>query len=147
MRLHFDGARASTKHHDAALMALLASHRELETVDPREAAMTARITNQPETAKGYVPIEQFYIHLFTMLPHRDERPFANAVGVPQPGASGKQQEKNEQVAEGHHACGSQLPAHGRGVVAETSINSPAKRRAPSARPTPSFRPSSHARCH
>ncbi len=146
MRIHFDGTWTCTEHQDAALVALLACHRELETIDTRKTSLAAGITNQPETAKGYVPIEQFDIHLLAMLPHRDKRPFANAVGVPQPGASREQQEKDEQVAERHHGCGSRLAANGQDMVADTFINSPAKRREPSARPTPSSHRSFHARC-
>lgn len=146
MGFHFDRARTSAKHHDAALVSLLARHSELETVDPREAPMTARISNQTEAAKGDVPVEQFHVHLFTVLPHRDQRPFAYAMGMPQPGASGEQHKKDEQVTESHHACARLLRTHANRVMVETSINSPAKRHAPNARPTPSFHPSFHVRC-
>lgn len=103
MGLHFDRARTTAKHHDAALMAMLPGYGELEAIYPCKAALATCITDQPESAKGYVAVKQFYIHLLAVLPHRPQRPLANAIGMPQPGADAEQHQDDKQIAEGHHA--------------------------------------------
>lgn len=111
MCIHLDRSRPSTEHDNVALMTLLTGHGEFESIDPREASLPARISDQPQPTKRHVTVEQFDIHLLAMPPHRCQRALADAMGMPEPGGRSHQQQEDEQIAERYHKrCAPRRPA-------------------------------------
>lgn len=103
MGLKLDGTGPGAEHDDAALMTLLAGHREFETVQAAQSSPPLSITQYSQSTESHVAIEQLDIHLPTMLTHCREGSFANAMPMPQPGRDGSCQQEKGEITERQHS--------------------------------------------
>lgn len=79
MGVHFNLPLSATVHDHTALMALLTGNSKFEAVDPSEPPLAPGIAKQRQPAERDIPVEQFHIHSFAMLPHRRQSALSDAV--------------------------------------------------------------------
>ncbi len=99
----FDLRAVGAELGDDACMAGFAGHSEFEVVHPRQASPAVGIFHKADALERHCAVEQFDIQLGAMLFDPRQRAFTQAVVVPHPGGSGRQQHQHEDVSEGQHA--------------------------------------------
>ena len=102
MSLQLDTPNLATEHDDGPRMAALACHRELEAVHPPNPSPTTAVTLQTDAPKRHVAVQQFDIHFLAMPLRGCQCPFADAVGMPEPGGDRKEQQKEGEITKGQH---------------------------------------------
>ncbi len=88
---------------DGPAVTSLARDGELEIVDTRQTPPTVGILHKTDALQRHGAVEQFDIELGTMLLDPRQRPLSQAVVVPYPGGTGRQQHQHEDVSQGEHA--------------------------------------------
>lgn len=99
----FDLRAMGAKLRDGPAVTGLARDGELEIIDTRQTPPAIGVLHKTDAFQRYGTVEQFDIELGAMLLHPRERPFAQAVVVPNPGGAGRQQHQHEDVSQGQHA--------------------------------------------
>ena len=102
----FDLRAMGAKLGDGALMTGIAGHRKFEIVYARQAPPTIGILHKTNALERHRAVEQFDIELGAMLLDPLQCPFAQAVVVPYPGGSRRQQHQHEDISQGQHAMNS-----------------------------------------
>ena len=84
---------------------MLAGDRELKVINPRQALAAFIVAFEGDSFQRHVAVKQLEFEFGAMLFDAFERPFTQAMGVPQPGAGSRQQHEDENVAQGQHGKG------------------------------------------
>lgn len=83
-----------------------AGYRKLEIIDARQASTAIGILDETDAFERHGTVKQLDIELGAMLLDPRQRPFTQAVVVPNPGGAGGQQHQDEDVSQGQHSMNS-----------------------------------------
>ena len=102
----FDLRAVGAKLGDDPGMPGFAGHGELEIIDTGQASAAIGILHETDALERHGTVEQLDIELGAMLLDPRQRPFTQAVVVPNPGGAGGQQHQDEDVSQGQHSMNS-----------------------------------------